>query len=247
VPGVRVRAVDGDVHAPAVTVSASPVCPSNVGDGGVPFDPPSAWDGGCTTNDAIADVECDGGPCLAMVGAMAPIDNECMPTQVVVPQIVTWGSAAFGCAGETNKGTCKAPGHLCVPSPPPVSDGFSICVSRQGDETIIECPAGYPKQSVYYFGGEDDRGCSECKCAPPQNDACASLVSFYSDDTCTMQVGSVTALSSEPVCVSIPSGAPLGSKQAGPPTYAPGTCQASGGEQTGSIQLLLPYTFCCEQ
>ncbi len=32
---------------------------------------------------------------------------------------------------------------------------------------------------------------------------------------------------------------------AGAPIYTPGTCQASGGEPTGSVKPLDPFTFCC--
>ena len=230
-----------------VAVGTSPVCPSEAGDAGVPFDPPSDWDGGCTTNEAIPSVDCDGGPCLATVGSMTPIENGCTPIGSVVPKNGAWTYAAFACAGETNNGTCNDPGQVCAPTPPPVTDGFSVCVSRQGGDPIIECPFGYPKRGVYYFGGDDDRGCSPCECGQPQGDSCSSFVSLYSDDACVAPVGSVMALSSGPTCVSIPDGSPLGSKQASPPVYNPGTCQASGGEQTGSVTPIDPYTFCCQQ
>lgn len=229
----------------AITVSASSMCPPEAGDAGVPFDPPSGWDGGCTTNDAIAAVDCDGGPCLATVGPATPIETGCATTQVGVPKIVTWTNAAFGCAGDTNHGTCSNSSDICVPTPAP---DFSVCVTRQGDESIFKCPSGYPDRSVYYLDGDDNRGCSACKCGPPTGGACSSsLVSFYADDTCSLHVGSVTASSSGPVCVSIPAGSPLGSKQASAPVYIPGTCQASGGEPTGSVQLRYPVTVCCQQ
>ncbi len=230
----------------AVAVGASPVCPSDAGDAGVPFDPPSDWDGGCTANDAIAAVDCDGGPCLATVGPMVPIDAECASTQAVVPKIVTWGFAAYGCAVSTNNGTCGDMSQVCAPKPPSAV-GFSLCVSRQTDDPLVECPPGYPHWNVFYLGADDERGCSPCECGEPQGDSCASYVSLYSDDACTAPVGSVTALSSGPMCVSIPDGSPLGSKQASPPTYAPGTCQPSGGEPTGSVKMSDPFTFCCQE
>lgn len=229
----------------AITVSASPVCPSDDGDAGVPFDPPSAWDGGCTTNDAIAAVDCDGGPCLATVGPMAPTDAGCAPSIPVVPKIVKWTNAAFGCAGDTNHGTCSNSSDVCTPTPAP---GFSVCVTRQGDESIYMCPSGYPFRNVYYLDGEDSRGCSACECGPPTGDTCSSsLVSFYADDTCSMPVASVTASSAGSMCVSIPADSPLGSKQASAPSYTPGTCKPSGGEPTGSVQLHYPITVCCQQ
>ncbi len=230
-----------------MAVSASPVCPSDSGDAGVPFDPPSDWDGGCTTNDAIAAVECDGGPCLATVGPMAPIGAGCAPTQAVVPRIVTWGDAAFACSGGTNNGACADPGAVCAAAPSTLAKGFSICVSLEGDDSVIMCPTQYPVRRVYYLAGEDDRGCSSCECSPPQGDSCSSLVSIYSDDACSELVGAVQAESSGPTCVSVPAGSPLGSKQASAPTYTPGTCQPSGGEMNGSVKPNHPYTICCQQ
>lgn len=226
-----------------VTVSASPVCPGEAGDAGAPVDPPSAWDGGCTTNDEIAAAPCDGGPCLATVGPMAPLDGGCAPVQPVVPRVITWTAVAFACAGDTNHGACVDPSTICVPPPPPK---FSVCVSRDGDDAIVECPAGYPQRSVFYLGGDDNRGCSPCECGPPQGDACSSLVSIYADDACSVQTGAVTAGSSGPVCVSVPADSPPGSRQASAPVYTPGTCQPSGGEPTGSIEPQYPVTVCCQ-
>lgn len=227
-----------------VTISTSPVCP---GDAGVPFDPPSDWDGGCTSNDAVAAPVCDGGSCLATVGSMVPVESGCVPDQVVVPKLVTWGFAAYGCAGRTNGGTCEDPGDICAPAPPSAASGFSICVSRQGDDALIQCPRGYPARNVFYPAGDDDRACAPCECGPPEGGSCSSLVSVYADGACSVPVGTVAASSSGPVCVSIPADSSLGSKQASPPVYTPGTCQPSGGEQTGSVKPIDPITFCCQQ
>lgn len=229
-----------------VTVSASPVCPSEAGDAGVSFDPPSDWDGGCTTNDAIAAVDCDGGPCLATVGPMVLIDAACAPTQAVIPKIVTWEFAAYGCGLSTNNGTCSDIDQVCAPKPP-FAVGFSLCVSRQGNDPLVECPPGYLPGGVFYLSGDDERGCSPCECGEPQGDSCASFVSLYSDDACAAPAGSVKALSSGPMCVSIPDSSTLGSKQASPPTYTPGTCQPSGGQPTGSVKANDPWTFCCQE
>jgi hypothetical protein len=228
-----------------VTVSASPVCPSEA-DAGVPFNPPSAWDGGCTTNDAIAAVECDGGPCLATVGPILPIDGACVPTQAEAPQIVTWTLAARVCSGGTNAGACDDPGTVCTAAPSTLPPGFSICVSHDGDDPIVQCPDGYPARKVYYLGADDNRGCAPCECGPPQGDACSSVVSLYSDNACSVEVGAVTTESSGPMCVSVPAGSPLGSKRAGPPIYTPGTCQPIGGASIGSVVPQFPVTFCCQ-
>ena len=229
-----------------VSVTALPACPSDAADAGVPFDPPSAWDGGCTTNDPIAAVKCDGGPCLTAVGPMIPVD-ECVPNQVTVPKIVIWGVAAYSCSGHTNDGACAGAGEVCTPAPPMPALGFNICVSRPGDDQNVMCPAGYPVRSVFYLSGDDNRSCAPCGCEPPQGSTCSSLVSLYSDNACSMQVGSVTATSSSVMCVDVPANSPLGSKQASVPTYTPGSCKPIGGGYTGSVQPTDPFTFCCQK
>jgi hypothetical protein len=229
-----------------VTVSASPVCPSDA-DAGVPSNPPSDWDGGCTTNGAIAAAECDGGPCLATVGPMAPVSGTCAPSQAVVPQIVTWTNAGFVCSGGTNAGACQDLGAICTAAPPTLPSGFSICVSHDGDDSIVQCPDGYPSRSVYYLGGDDTRGCAPCECGAPEGDSCSSVVSLYSDNACSVEVGAVTAESSGPMCFSVPVASPLGSKQATAPIYTSGACQPSGGEPNGSVVPQFPVTFCCQQ
>lgn len=225
-----------------VTISPSPECPSDATDAGVPFDPPSDWDGGCTGNDAIAAVECDGGPCSATIGPMIPVD-ECMPIQPVVPKNLTWAMAAYTCTGTT-RGACANNSDVCTPTPP---EGFTLCVSRQGDDSNIQCPAAYPARRVFYLGGEDTRGCAPCGCEPPQGSSCASLVSLYADDACSTQIGSVTATSSTSMCVDIPAASSLGSKQASPPIYTAGSCQPNGGGETGSVLPADPFTFCSQK
>ncbi len=221
-----------------VTINPSPECPSDTTDAGAPFNPPSAWDGGCTANDAIAAIKCDGGTCSVIVGPTIPID-ECAPKQVVIPKNVPWGFAAYTCTGRT-EGSCADPGEVCTPSPPA---GFSICVNRAGDDTNIACPVGYPARNVVYLAADDNRSCAPCGCEPPQGSSCSSLVSLYADDACSVQVGAVTATSSTLVCVNVPAGSPLGSKGANPPVYSPGSCQPNGGGQIGAVQPTDSYTF----
>ncbi len=57
-------------------------------------------------------------------------------------------------------------------------------------------------------------------------------------------VVSVLADSNIATCHDVSVGSPLGSKSAGPPTYAPGTCKPSGGP-TGSVTPIGPGTLCC--
>jgi hypothetical protein len=225
-----------------ITVTASPACPIDAGDAGVPFDPPSAWDGGCATTDTVANVECDGGACSAAVGPLIPID-ECVPSHFVTPKIVDWGFAAYTCTGMTD-GPCTDPGEVCTPKPPA---GFAICVNRAGDDPNVMCPPSYPTRTVVYLAANDNRSCAACGCESPQGSACSTVVHLYADNVCSLETGAVTAESSGNRCVDIPDNEPLGSKQADPPVYTPGWCQPNGGGETGSVQPNDPYTFCCEQ
>ena len=234
----------GDCLLPKmVTAGSSPACPSD-SDAGVPFNPPGGWDGGCTTTDAIVDVDCDGGTCVQSVTTGAMILTEsCAPLPPDVAQDVKWAAFAYTCEGEAN-GTCALAGDVCVPK---ASDGFALCVLREGDDDFFMCPPGYPFRSVYYLGAKDTRMCAPCTCEPPEGSNCSSLVSFYTDDACTEQIASVTATNTSSMCAEIPPGSPLGSKQAGKPTYTPGSCKPMGGEEVGSVQPNHPFTFCCQE
>lgn len=223
------------------TAGPSPMCPS---DAGVPFNPPSAWDGGCTANDAITDIACDGGTCPQSVTVSTMILTEsCAPLPPDVAQDVKWADLAYACEGEAN-GTCPSAGDICVPK---ASDGFALCVSREGDDDGFACPPEYPSRYVFYHGAIDTRTCAPCTCEPPEGSTCSSLMSFYTDGACAEQIASVTATNASSMCAEIPAGSPLGSKQANPPTYTPGSCKPSGGEEVGSVQPAYPFTFCCQE
>src|SRR5262249_31414349 len=124
---------------------------------------------------------------------------------------------------------------------------FSICVSRQSDDTSVICPPGYSNPVVFYGSVADTRSCSACSCSPAQGSTCSSSVTIYADSTCSAQLGSIVVTSPASVCLSFPPGSPLGSKKATTPTYHAGSCQASGGVMSGSLELKEPATFCCQQ
>lgn len=225
-----------------MTANTALECPS---DAGVPFNPPDAWDGGCTTNDAIDGGACDSGFCVksVTVAAVTPNESACVPTQSVTSTEVTWQTIGYNCAGSTNSGVCASPSDVCAAAP---STGYALCISREGDDPLVLCPMPYPHRSVFYLSANDMRGCSTCTCDLPQGGACSSLVSIYADDACSTLVGVVTATSDDSMCIDVPPGSPLGSRQATPPTYTPGSCQPSGGQETGSAQPEDPFTFCCQ-
>ena len=211
-------------------------------DGGAPFDPPEGWDGGCVGSGSLA-AACDGGPCVqsATAGPLVVEESGCVPGPPVVTKDVIWDALAYTCEGNV-QGTCPSPGDICAPKP---SGDFTLCVSRQGDDPLVPCPEGYDARYVLYLGAADTRGCAACTCGPPEGSACSSLVTFYTDAACEDPVGAVTATSASPMCVDLPAGAGPGSEQASPPSYVPGACQPGGGGETGSVQPVDPFTFCC--
>jgi hypothetical protein len=212
---------------------------------GVSFDPPAGWDGSCAANDAVAAPSTQS----VVVAPLMLTEGGCIPVQAPTAKKtrdVAWNTSAYACEGIAN-GTCPGAGDVCSPKPPPDA-GFTLCVSREGDDPpdIVPCPPGYPKPYVFYRHATDTRACSACTCGPPQGSACSSLVTLYTDDMCSAEVGAITATSSAPVCQYVPLGSPLKSKTATPPQYTPGSCQSGGGEPSGSVQPTYPFTFCCQ-
>ena len=73
-------------------------------------------------------------------------------------------------------------------------------------------------------------------------------MSIFKDGACSSAslVGSLSIDATDSACFPIlPTGQALGSKLASAPVYAPGVCQASGGEPTGEAIPAEPATFCC--
>lgn len=124
-------------------------------------------------------------------------------------------------------------------------EGFRACIAAPAD---VDCPASspYTEKHLFYGGIDDTRGCMPCTCGAPAGSICACSISIFSDAACSvplpLDVG-VTSLA--PSCHDVPAGSALGSKSAGPSTYAPGACAPSGGEPMGTAVPTGPATFCC--
>ena len=88
--------------------------------------------------------------------------------------------------------------------------------------------------------------CEPCACGEAAGAGCAALVSVFKDGTCGGILGSITLTTSEPGCLDLPSGSPLGSKTASFSMDQPGTCAPTGGEPAGSFEPMDPMTLCCE-
>jgi hypothetical protein len=235
----------GSCALPATLTAHAASC-ANTGPGtpSTPFDPPSGWDGGCTTNDAVDGGQlCDGGLCVQSL-AIAPLSvNEpgCTPMQApVTKDPPSWGQFARMCRGAPFGG-CGNDGLVCSPLSTP---GFLVCIAQKGDN---DCPGSpYTEKHVFYTSYQDTRSCSSCSCGPPAGSVCTSEVTAYSDDTCmSAPVASVLADSSAPKCLDVISGSALRSKSASSPTYTPGICTPSGGDPMGSVVPVDPFTLCC--
>jgi hypothetical protein len=236
----------GSCSLPATLAANSTACPGTDPSAvHTAFDPPSGWDGGCTTNDSVDGGElCDGGPCVQSL-TIAPLTVEeagCAPTQPpIAKDPPSWGTFARGCRGDA-LGECTNHG-LCL-APPPT--GFRVCVYNEGD---VACPGPqhgpYTEKHVFYSNYQDTRSCSPCSCGSPAGSVCSSKVAIYADSSCgSVASYMVTVDSTKVVCHDLIAGAALGSKSAIPPTYVPGVCLPSGGPM-GATAPMDPTTLCC--
>jgi hypothetical protein len=232
-----------------LTASNSATCPDD-GPGATltPFDPPSAWDGGCTTNEAVDGGElCDGGPCVQSL-TIAPLtvnDTGCTPTQIpITTDPPSWGMFARVCQAVNAHGSCSASEDYCSVALP--GPGFHLCVASQSPGDRPCSPLGpYQDRYVFYNGFQDTRACVACSCGQPSGSTCTAELTVYSDDACT-SAPVVEALvdSDASQCHDVTAGASLGSKSTSLPTYMPGACLPSGGP-IGSATPVGPSTLCC--
>ncbi|MFO0759155.1 MAG: hypothetical protein U0359_21865 [Byssovorax sp.] len=210
------------------------------------FDAPAGWDGSCTSMDGIMGGKiCDGLSCVQSI-TIAPLqvtEGGCMKVDPPPPEPVapTWGKRAVVCPGTT-WGKCGGSAEECMPASAP---GFERCVSRAG---VWACPeiSHYSERHVLYTGFSDTRGCAPCSCGEPVGSSCFSSISIFTDDACGVPIPFTVPIDAlGPKCHDLPAGTALGSKSAGPITYAPGICQPGGGGPIGAAEPLDPTTFCC--
>ncbi|AUX38018.1 MULTISPECIES: hypothetical protein [Sorangium] len=246
-----------EVPAPWSAVDSS-TCPAGPGAQRTPFAAPEAWDGTCTTANAIpAGQACAGGPCAQSLDIPAPRvrAGACAPSVVEEPGEepgepqggFRWATLARACAGVTPPAPCGGPGTRCSPAPPEGDaappGGFLTCILHHEGEH--ECPPTYPSRRVVYEGAEDSRGCTACTCGEPSGGACSVWVSAFSDAACSDGVVSVLMSSEASFCGAIAPGTALGSKSAAVVDLEPGSCTPGGGEPIGDVAPRGAVTFCC--
>ncbi len=224
---------------PGLRGSASATCD---GTAAASFDAPDGWDGACTAPDAAASDE------LGSLLIPAPTVDACAPTidpggaplELPAPFAVR----ARGCAGTADKHTCRDPSLMCIASPVPRPEGFSICIHhlRQGEP---RCPEEYPELQALHTGFDDTRSCTPCGCDPLEGSACSALVSAYEDGSCRQLLGAETVTLAGPKCVAGPD-LRLESMAAQWVTNEPGTCAPTGGVATGQVIPTGVSYFCCQ-
>jgi hypothetical protein len=211
-----------------------------------PFAPPTAWDGSCLGVTSAA------GVAASVTLAPVVVHDACTPQMIMdtkpphPPQ--TW-SYAHACAGFA-MGACKNDGEICVPALPSFNAPaglWTYCVSSP-TETLAPCPSNYPIGRTF-GNGWTKQTCTDCTCTAVGGSCTTSadsLVTFYSDDACSNEIGAVVPETSMSMCVDVP-GSP-GSMSATLPTYMPGTCVKDGGEVIGGPPTPAePMAFCCQE
>lgn len=214
-----------------------PLCSSSVSP--TSYDPPAGWGGTCTAANAIPAGQIQS----VSIAPLMLTDNGCAPIEPMnVQEPATWSTYVLVCSGAQ---TACGVDTTCAPIPPPDS-GFRQCISQKGEPKVLECPKTYPDRHVVYDGVDDQRVCSPCTCGTPAGGKCAGSISFFNDGACsTGPILTLTATSDAIACGSVPLGSALGSKAAGPVTYTPSTCEASGGVPADTAKLVGPSIFCC--
>lgn len=216
-------------------------CP---GDGAMafPFGPGAAWDGACSVENAIpAGQSCEGAPCVQSLTIPAVAVSPCVPSDPVasLPD-PTWGRTVQQCDLDLSAEGCD-PGQACAREPP---EGFVVCLHAKGDS--LQCPPGHDR-FVFYEGMTDERGCESCTCGPTEGAQCEALIAVSKDSTCSSLVLATTVGTAGPECVDVLSGSALGSVEASPLSWTPGTCAPGGGAEVGAVEPSEPWTLCCRE
>lgn len=242
----------GACSLPTTVTTSSSNCPgTGFGVFQIPFDPPAAWGGTCTAPGTIpSGLLCGGVPCVKSI-TIAPMvvkESECQPIEP--PHLSTTPPSsnilARICNGSPRSASCGQ-SDVCAPATP--TPGFKHCISRVmlpgGSDG--KCPPSYPSRGVFYENFVDTRTCAPCKCEKSSGSTCTGSLSIFKDGLCGAAVvasGLIDAI--EPKCHDVPLGIALGSMSASEPSYAAGSCPASGGEEKeGPAQF--PTLICCRE
>jgi hypothetical protein len=139
--------------------------------------------------------------------------------------------------------SCAASGGLVEPADVfarslALCDGCG-CLVQSGER---DCPDGFGARSVGYLDATDGRSCSACSCSPGVScSPAAATAAIWGGSDCASG-GNVLAGAA---CVQLPAT----SYQSALLTVAPalvGDCAPDGGEPSGAVEPIEPWTVCCE-
>lgn len=207
------------------------------------FDAPFPWDGQCDTAAQLP----PGAASSLTIEPLKVTENGCTAGPPVAAKIVSayWATDARACHGPEFS-PCQDKASACIPTEDPPE--FRVCITKEG---TVACPAFsgaiFTEQHIFYQGINDDRECSTCSCGPPTGSVCTATVSIYTGGMCgAPHLDQVNISSVSSKCLDIqPPGQALGSKDAGPTKFTPGTCHPIGGEPKGSAAASDAKTYCC--
>jgi hypothetical protein len=207
------------------------------------FTAPDPWDGQCVFTDPPLE-----GAVSLFAEPLTMTESGCEPEQHDVPLdgAPKWGTFARACLGNGFTMPCPDPSDYCAPTSEPPPEGFSQCVYQDGDHA---CPPDYPSKHVFFAGVTDLRTCTACSCGAAEGGSCSAGLTVSSEVTCPFDdLGFYFSLiSMAPQCLNLPVGMALGAKRVDSVWYTPGSCEPSGGEPVGSVELVGPSTFCCQE
>lgn len=200
-----------------------------------------------TGHDAAA---CGGDACVGEetleAGACVPVSQGAcaLSKDIVAPAP---DLAAASCAPEAT--TVVAPAkwteraRICGIDPPAkCGDGVcvaddTVCVAQEGD---VECPEGFEEKTLVYGGADDTRGCSECTCGAVTGTTCEGTMTSHGSSACNTAL----ATADVPGCVSwLPTAGTTHVQFE--LEAAGGSCEAAGGEPTGTAVPSGVRTVCC--
>lgn len=168
--------------------------------------------------------------------------GSCAPSPVDFPNKAPFQQRIDACGTDKVGGGCPS-GKVCVPkgSGGPTE---SLCVRQDGAKA---CPAGWTQTIGGYTGAADTRSCDACACGAPGTGCTGGSYTFFDLDQCMaggndnpIPVGSSTCADVSALLDS------FSWSVQGQLPMPKGSCPASGGAPTGSVQPTQPFTYCCK-
>jgi hypothetical protein len=147
------------------------------------------------------------------------------------------------CGGTmTGGGGCNNPQQVCVPRGSGDYNG-PVCIRKEGSAM---CPPQWGNTPIEMAEtGDDNRTCSDCACDVSGVTCTMGSYTLYDFDDCdgntTITVNSMNCVNATQILDS-----DTGSVKPTLPVAQNGTCQATGGEPMGSVELDSPITVCCK-